>query len=55
MENPRINKDKKRKKSYQQIKNIICKFFCLSPGPHIFRKYAQHKHLRCPIMGKVSL
>ena len=31
------------------------KFFCFRKGPHISFKYAQHSHLRCPMMGEVPL
>ena len=34
---------------------LIRKFYCFRPGPHISFKYARHNHLRCPIMGGVSL
>ena len=34
---------------------LIRKFYCFRPGPHISFKYARHNHLRCPMMGEVSL
>ena len=33
----------------------IRKFYCFRKGPHISFKYARHNHLRCPMMGEVSL
>ena len=30
-------------------------FYFFRPGPHIFLKNARHNHLRCPMMGEVSL
>ena len=34
---------------------LIRKFYCFRLGPHIFFKYAFHNHLRCPMMGEMSL
>ena len=34
---------------------LIRKFYCFRPGAHISFKYARHNHLRCPMMGEVSL
>ena len=34
---------------------LISKFYCFRPGPHISFKYVQHNHLRCLMMGEVSL
>ena len=34
---------------------LIRKFCCFRKGPHISFKYARHNHLRCPMMGEVSL
>ena len=34
---------------------LIRKIYCFHPGRHIFFKYAQHNHLRCPMMVEVSL
>ena len=34
---------------------LIRKFYCFRKGPHTFFKYARHNHLRCPMMGEVSL
>ena len=34
---------------------LIRKFYCFRKGPHISFKYARHNHLRCPMMGEVSL
>ena len=34
---------------------LICKFYCFRKVPHISFKYARHNHLRCPMMGEVSL
>ena len=34
---------------------LIHKFYYFRQGPHIFFKYAWHNHLRCPMMGEVSL
>ena len=34
---------------------LIRKFYCFRPGPHISFKYWRHNHLRCPMMGEVSL
>ena len=46
-------------KLYNAIQNaqllLIRKFYCFRKGPHISFKYAQYNHLRCPMMGEVSL
>ena len=34
---------------------LIRKFYCFRKGAHISFKYTQHNHLRCPMMGGVSL
>ena len=34
---------------------LIHKFCCFHPGPHISLNYAGDNHLRCPMMGEVSL
>ena len=34
---------------------LIRKFYCFRKGRHIYFKYARHNHLRCPMMGEVSL
>ena len=34
---------------------LIRKFYCFRKGPHISFKYARHNHLRCPMMGEISL
>ena len=34
---------------------LIFKFCCFRQGPHISFKYAWHNHLRCPVVGVVSL
>ena len=34
---------------------LIRKFYCFRKGWHIYLKYARHNHLRCPMMGEVSL
>ena len=34
---------------------FIRNFYCFRPGPHISWKYARHNHLRCPMMGEVSV
>ena len=31
------------------------KFYCFRPDPNISFKYARQNHLRCPIIGEVSL
>ena len=33
----------------------IRKFYCFRKGRDIYFKYARHNHLRCPMMGEVSL
>ena len=34
---------------------LIRKFYCFRKGPHISFNYLRHNHLRCPMMGEVSL
>ena len=34
---------------------LIRYFCCFRKGPHISFKYAGHNHLRCRMMGEVSL
>ena len=34
---------------------LIRKFYCFRKGRHIYFKYARHNHLRCPMMGELSL
>ena len=34
---------------------LIREFYCFRKGPNISFKYARHNHLRCAMMGKVSL
>ena len=34
---------------------LILKFYCFGKGMHISFKYGRHNHLRCPMMGEVSL
>ena len=34
---------------------LIRKFYCFRKGRHIYFKYVRHNHLRCPMMGEVSL
>ena len=34
---------------------LIRNFYCFRKGQHIFFKYARHNHLRCPMMGELSL
>ena len=34
---------------------VSLSFYCFRPGQHIFFKYAWHNHLRCPMVGEVSL
>ena len=34
---------------------LIRNFYCFHPGPHISLKYVRHNHLRCVMMGEVSI
>ena len=41
--------------SFKALRSSLSKFYCFRPGPHISFKYARHNHLRCLMMGEVSL
>ena len=38
----------------QLLLTQVRKFYCFRPAPPFF-KYARHDHLRCPMMGEVSI